>query len=105
MREYKKEVTLNEKQTLIDLLNSEKALVKLYATVITESVSKGVRTALKTHLRSAIEDQISVFFLMTELDYVRVKTASEDDRRTARELYKKEIDEVIQNNQKILAKN
>ncbi len=78
MRDYKADITLNEEDSLNDLLIQEKALVKLYATSITESVSKGVRTAIKGNLKEAIDDQISVFFLLTELDYERVEAAKDE---------------------------
>ncbi len=80
MRDFKKDVTLNEEDSLNDLLIQEKALVKLYATAITESVSKGTRTVLKNHLKEVIDDQISVFFLLTELDYDRVEAAKDEQK-------------------------
>jgi len=80
MRDFKKDVTLNEEDSLNDLLIQEKALVKLYATAITESVSKGARTAIKNHLKEVIDDQISVFFLLTELDYDRVEAAKDEQK-------------------------
>lgn len=80
MRDYKADITLNEKDSLVDLLSAEKSLLKLYTLVLSESVSKGVRTTLISHLKAQISDQISVFFLLTELDYLRVQTATEEQR-------------------------
>ncbi len=80
MRDYKADITLNEEDSINDLLALEKSLVKLYATMITESVSKGVRNMIKAHLKEAIEDQIAVFFLLTELDYERVEACKEEER-------------------------
>ena len=80
MRDYKADITLNEEDSLNDLLALEKSLVKLYATLICESVSKGVRNMVKAHLKEAIDDQISVFFLLTELDYERVEACKEEQR-------------------------
>ena len=68
MRDFKREITLNEEDMLNDMLMHEKALVKLYATAITESVSNGARTIISNNLKESIDDQISVFFLLTELD-------------------------------------
>ena len=84
MRDFKADITLNEEDSLNDLLVLEKTLVKTYATTITESVSKGVRDGLSQNLKGAINDQISVFFLLTELDYLRVESASEAQRANAR---------------------
>ena len=89
MRDYKADITLNEEDSLIDLLNAEKNLLKTYSVVISESVSKGVRGQVLKNLKAQIESQISVFFLMTELDYYRVNAASDEERREAREKFRK----------------
>ena len=89
MRDFKADITLNEEDCLNDLLIAEKALVKLYATVITESVSKGSRDCIKKHLKEAIEDQISVFFLLTELDYERVEAAKDEQKINVRVSFSK----------------
>ncbi len=84
MRDFKREITLNEEDTLNDILMQEKSLVKLYATAITESVSKGARTIIKNNLKESIDDQISIFFLLTELDYERVEAAKDEQRISVR---------------------
>ena len=78
MSGYKAEVTLNEKDSLMDLLNLEKSIVKVYATAITEGCSKGFRTTVKGLLNEAVEEQVGVFFLMTERDYAKVESAPEE---------------------------
>ncbi len=77
MSNYKAETTLNEKDSLQDMLNLEKALVKIYSTAITEGCSKGFRTLIKNHWGQATEDQIKVFFEMTEHGYYQVESAPE----------------------------
>lgn len=94
MRDYKADITLNEEDSLIDLLNAEKNLLKTYAVVISESVSKGVREQVLKNLKSQVDSQINVFFLMTELDYYRVNSASEEQRSLAREKFKKSKQEI-----------
>ncbi len=84
MRDFKADITLNEEDSLNDLLALEKGLVKLYATTVTESVSKMVRDTVIDNLSIAIEDQIAVYFLLTELDYERVDTAKEEQKVTVR---------------------
>ncbi len=79
MNSYKAEVTLNEKDSLTDLLTAEKSLVKLYALCITEGCSQGFRNMVKRHLSDAITDQMDVFLLMTELGYYRVESAGEEE--------------------------
>jgi spore coat protein CotF len=78
MANYKKDTTLNEKDTLQDMLNLEKALVKVYATAITEGCSRGYRSLIKTHLTEQIADQMDVFMLMTECGYAQVESAPKE---------------------------
>ena len=75
--DYKAEITLNEKDSLTDMLTAEKNLVKIYATVMTESCSKGFRTLVKNHLSGTVADQTDVFFMLTDKDYYRVESAPE----------------------------
>ena len=75
MAKSKSEYTLNEKDTLTDLLNAEKALVKLYGTAITESGCKSLRTVLRNQLTDTAEDQMTVFQLMKQHDYYMPKPA------------------------------
>ena len=84
MRDFKADVTLNEEDSLNDLLVLEKSLVLLYATTVTESVTKGTRCVIKKNLSKAVEDQINLFFLLTELDYERVEAAKEEQKINVR---------------------
>ena len=77
MRDFKAEVTLNEKDSLQDLLNLEKSLVKIYATAITEGCSNGYRKQIKQNLLGNIDLQMEVFLLMTEHGYYQVESATE----------------------------
>lgn len=74
---YKADITLNEKDSLQDMLNIEKALVKIYSTAITEGASKGFRTLIKSHWSEATEDQMKVFLEMTDHGYYEVESAPE----------------------------
>lgn len=75
--EYKADITLNEKDSLQDMLNLEKQIVKVYATALTESVSKGFRSVVENHLTAAAQTQFKTFLLMTELGYAEVTSAPE----------------------------
>lgn len=77
MEKYKADITLNEKDSLQDMLNLEKTIVKVYATALTEGASKGFRTLIKQHIDQTAEDQMDVFLAMTEHDYYRVQSAPE----------------------------
>ena len=78
MKDYKAQVTLNEKDTLQDTLNLEKSMVKVYATAITEGCSRGFRSLIKQHLTEQIADQMNVFLLMTECGYAQVQSAPKE---------------------------
>lgn len=77
MSNYKADITLNEKDSIQDMLNLEKSLVKIYATAITEGCSKGFREQVKENLNGAVEDQMNVFLQMTEHGYYQVESAPE----------------------------
>lgn len=77
MSNYKADITLNEKDSLQDMLNLEKAMVKLYATAITEGASKGFRQMAKNHINETANDQMEVFLQMTEHGYYQVESAQQ----------------------------
>ena len=78
MSNYLADNSLNEKDSLQDMLNVEKQIVKMYCTAITEGVSKGFRTKVKENLMESIGDQMDVFLQMTSLGYYRVQSAPEE---------------------------
>ena len=75
--DYMKDITLNEKDSLQDMLNLEKNLVKVYSTVMTEGVSNGFRKTVKEHWNEAVDDQAEVYFMMTDKGYTQVESAPE----------------------------
>ena len=75
MSNYKKEISLNEKDSLQDMLNLEKNMVKVYSTAITEGTSKGFRNLVKENWLGTVDSQLNVFLLMTELGYAEVQSA------------------------------
>ena len=87
--DYKAEITLNEKDSLVDMLTMEKTLVKTYAFAITESVSKGFRTMVKTHFSESASDQFDVFSMMTENGYYKVQSAPETQLKEGKNKFMK----------------
>ena len=77
MSNYKADITLNEKDSLQDMLNVEKNLVKIYSTAMTEGASNGFRTMIKEHWNETTDDQVRVFLEMTEHGYYKVESAPE----------------------------
>lgn len=90
MMSYKAEVTLNEKDTLTDLLAVEKSLLKLYAFAVSEGCSQGFRNVVKRHLSDIITDQMEVFLLMTELGYYKVESAPDDQTDKLKQTFSEE---------------
>ena len=89
MADYKADITLNERDSLIDVLNAEKALMKLYTTALTEGCSEGFRRLIKEHLSQTTDDQLKVFLQLTENGYFRVHSAPEEELAKLREQYDK----------------
>ena len=89
MSNYKADITLNEKDSLQDMLNLEKSIVKIYSTAITEGCSKGFRTLIKSHWQEAAEDQMKVFLQMSELGYYQVESAEEQTLIEQKEKFNK----------------
>ena len=84
MSNYKADTTLNEKDSLQDMLNIEKDIVKIYSTAITEGCSNGFRTVVQDNLLDSIYDQMNVFLQMTELGYYKVESAPESEKNQQR---------------------
>lgn len=72
----KSDYTLNEKDSLQDILNVEKQIMGLYGTAISEATTKNMRSLLKANLWETAEDQFSVFEAMKQNDYYQVVPAS-----------------------------
>ena len=89
MSDYKSQITLNEKDSLQDMLNIEKAMVKLYSTAITEGCSKGFRTLVKENFSGTVDDQFEVFSMMTEQGYYQVESAPKDKLTEQKTTFKK----------------
>lgn len=87
MSGYKTEVTLNERDSLQDMLNLEKTMVKVYATAITEGCSKGFRDLVNENLNATIKDQMNVFEMMTRNDYYRVESAPKSQLSAQKEKF------------------
>lgn len=76
MISYKNDVTLNEKDSLTDLLMAEDSLLMAYADALTDGVSKGFCGKIKQCLSDVSDDRLNVFLLLTEKDYARVESAN-----------------------------
>lgn len=84
MSNYKQDITLNEKDSLVDMLILEKELVKIYALCLTEGCSLGFRKVVEENFTDAVTTQFDVFTQMTAHDYYRVHSAPEEQTQAVK---------------------
>ena len=84
MANFKADITLNERDSLIDLLNTEKSLMSLYSSALSEGCSKGYREEIKSIFSDTSEDQLKVFLMLTDKGYTKVQSASEEQKRSVK---------------------
>ena len=89
MSNYKADITLNEKDSLQDMLDTEKNLVKVYGTAMTEGVSKNFRAKVKNNWDSMVIDQLKVFKEMEDHGYYEVQQADSETIKNSKEKYTK----------------
>ena len=72
MKITKMDCTLNEKDTLQDMLESEKQLMELYTVALFEGSTKTVRKNFSTNLLGVAENQFGIFTQMQRSEERRV---------------------------------
>jgi len=94
MKLTKSDCTLNEKDSLRDMLESEKQLMSLYTTALFEGSTKSVRSEdgknFSTKLLGVAENQYLIFTQMNTRGYYEPKPADETLIDEAKETYKKQ---------------
>ncbi len=90
MKATKSNTTLNEKDAIQDMLESEKQLISFYATALFEGNSKSVRKEFATHLQSVADNQYSLFSQMSSRGYYTPAPAEKQQIDTISETYKKQ---------------
>lgn len=90
MKITKMDCTLNEEDTLKDLLESEKQLMSLYTTALFEGSSKTVRKNFSENLLGVAENQYSLFTQMQSRGYYEPKPAKKDMITEASKTFKKQ---------------
>lgn len=69
MKLQKSDTTLNEKDAITDLLESEKQLMSLYTTALYEGSTQSIRKDFTKHLTGVAENQYCLFSQMTSRGY------------------------------------
>lgn len=90
MKLTKTDCTLNEKDALQDMLNSEKQLLTLYTTALFEGSTKSVRKNFSANLLGVAENQYCIFEQMHTRGYYQPQPANKNTIDTANETYKKQ---------------
>lgn len=75
---------MSEQELLTDLLNSEKAMVKDYASDCTEVACPNLRNLLINCMTECSEDQFAVFEQMQQRNMYKTKPAKEQEVQTAK---------------------
>lgn len=76
--------SMSEQELLTDLLNSEKAMVKDYASDCTEVACPNLRNLLINCMTECSEDQFAVFEQMQQRNMYKTKPAKEQEVQTAK---------------------
>ena len=71
MKSSKSNTQLNEKDAILDLLESEKQLMSFYTTALFEGSSKSIRKGFSAHLNSVAENQYCLYNQMSTRGYVQ----------------------------------
>ncbi len=90
MKLTKSDVTLNEKDALQDMLESEKQLMTIYTTALFEGSTKTIRKNFSTNLMGVAENQYSLFTQMSSRGYYQPQPANKNMIDTANQTYKKQ---------------
>ncbi len=90
MKLTKMDCQLNEKDTLQDMLESEKQLMELYTVALFEGSTKAVRKNFSTNLLGVAEDQFCLFTQMQTRGYYEPEPAKKAMIDEANDTYKKQ---------------
>jgi spore coat protein CotF len=90
MKLSKSDITLNEQDSLQDMLNGEKQLLGLYATALFEGSTKSIRKKFADHLAAVATDQYTLYLQLTERGYYTVKPALKVAIDEANDKFKKQ---------------
>ena len=90
MKLTKSDITLNERDALQDMLESEKQLMTIYTTALFEGSTKSIRKSFSTNLLGVADDQYCLFTQMSSRGYYQPALANKNMIDTANQNYKKQ---------------
>ena len=77
------QTSLSEKETLLDILTTQKELITAYTTSIMEADSEAIRNTLIQNLTESYRDQYGIFRNMNSRGYYPVQMANVTDVQQA----------------------
>lgn len=90
MKLTKSDCTLNEKDALQDMLESEKQLMTIYTTALFEGSTKSMRKNFSANLLGVAENQYCIYTQMNTRGYYEPKPANKNLIDEANATYKKQ---------------
>ncbi len=81
--------TLNERDSLEDMLDEEKRTMAAYNVALTEGSSKSIRKEILKNYSSCADNQFKVFSLMEERGFYTVTPAEKETIQTQAETFEK----------------
>ena len=90
MKLTKMDCTLNEKDTLQDMIEAEKQLMQLYTVALFEGSTKAVRKNFSTNLMGVAENQYCIYTNMQSRGYYEPKPAVKTMIDEANDTFKKQ---------------
>lgn len=90
MKLQKSDTTLNEKDAIMDMLESEKQLMSFYTTALFEGSSKSLRKGFSSHLNTVAENQYCLYNQLSTRGYYTPTPAQKQMIDQTVETYKKE---------------
>ena len=90
MKLTKSDYTLNERDALQDMLDSEKQLMEIYTTALFEGSTKSIRRNFSTNLLGVADNQYSLFAQMNTRGYYEPKPANKNLIDEANATFKKQ---------------
>ncbi|MDE6505084.1 MAG: spore coat protein [Clostridia bacterium] len=90
MKLTKSDCTLNERDALQDMLESEKQLMTIYTTALFEGSTKSMRKNFSTNLLGVAENQFLIFSQMNSRGYYEPKPANKTLIDEANDTFKKQ---------------
>jgi spore coat protein F len=78
---------MGEKEILTDILNTEKDIIKVYSSAVTESSCANMRQVLLRNITQTADDQFNVFNVMVNKGYYQTKDAQDQDVQQAKQTF------------------